>query len=66
MNYVNATINDRKTKYMDNGSDDLCTGGNCIRKLDQFCYLESVIELNETSNLDVKKIICAARKNIKC
>lgn len=41
---------------MTNNPDDLFIDGEKIKKVDNFCYLESIIEIGGTSDLEIRRI----------
>lgn len=49
-------MNFSKTEYMTNNPDDLFIDGEKIKKVDNFCYLESIIEIGGTSDLEIRRI----------
>jgi hypothetical protein len=50
------TINVSKTEYLVPNTDDgLYIEGHKIKKVNNFCYLGSILEQNGTSNLEINK-----------
>lgn len=57
-------INYNKTEYLTNDTDDLYIDGKKIKKVQDFCYLGSILELDGTSNKEIQKRITNGRKVI--
>lgn len=47
---------------MTNGPDSLYVDGNLIKKVKSFRYLGSIIEIDRSSSMDIRKRICGGQK----
>ena len=57
-------INYQKTEYLTNDPDDLYIEGKRIKKVNTFCYLGSILEMEGKSEVEINKRISSGRKVI--
>lgn len=57
-------INYKKTEYLTNDTDELYIEGERIKKVNNFCYLGTILEKGGTSDMDINQKINNGRKVI--
>lgn len=62
--FVGVKINYNETEYLTNDHDDLYIERIIVRKVDNFCYLGSLLEQNRSLDKEIKIRVSSGTKTI--